>query len=137
MPSIGTCFRSYTQMRVQKKQTKLLPIKLKTVYTTVKYRARTKFFLCSISTQGKTCFQYRVPCWKYYTGKTLFSLQGWVCSVVQRSGQEISCHLSQDNLRVSHFVTFTISYPCFMKQIQVNCGTHHIWDFLAILLYYS
>ena len=34
MPSIGTCFRFYTQMRVQKK-TKLLPIKLKTVYTTV------------------------------------------------------------------------------------------------------
>ena len=34
MPSIGTCFRFYTQMRVEKK-TKLLPIKLKTVYTTV------------------------------------------------------------------------------------------------------
>ena len=34
MPSIGICFRFYTQMRVQKK-TKLLPIKLKTVYTTV------------------------------------------------------------------------------------------------------
>ena len=33
MPPIGTCFRFYTQMRVQKK--KLLPIKLKTVYTTV------------------------------------------------------------------------------------------------------
>ena len=31
---IGTCFRFYTQMRIQKK-TKLLPIKLKTVYTTV------------------------------------------------------------------------------------------------------
>ena len=36
MPSIGTCFRFYTQMRVEK-QTKLLPIKLKTVYTTVYY----------------------------------------------------------------------------------------------------
>ena len=34
MPSIGTCFGFYTQMRVQKKK-KLLPIKLKTVYTTV------------------------------------------------------------------------------------------------------
>ena len=34
MPSIGTCFRFYTQMRVQKKK-KLSPIKLKTVYTTV------------------------------------------------------------------------------------------------------
>ena len=34
MPFIGTCFRFYTQMRVQKKE-KLLPIKLKTVYTTV------------------------------------------------------------------------------------------------------
>ena len=34
MPSIGTCFRFYAQMRVEKK-TKLLPIKLKTVYTTV------------------------------------------------------------------------------------------------------
>ena len=34
MPSIGTCFRFYTQMRVEKKP-KLLPIKLKTVYTTV------------------------------------------------------------------------------------------------------
>ena len=33
-PCICTCFRFYTQMRVQKK-TKLLPIKLKTVYTTV------------------------------------------------------------------------------------------------------
>ena len=53
------------------------------------YRARTGFSLCSISTQGKTCFHYRVPRWwkqvfpceKNYTGKTLFSLQGWVCSV--------------------------------------------------------
>ena len=34
MPYIGTCFRFYKQMRVQKKP-KLLPIKLKTVYTTV------------------------------------------------------------------------------------------------------
>ena len=25
------------------------------------YRARIGFSLCSISTQGKTCFQYRVP----------------------------------------------------------------------------
>ena len=25
------------------------------------------------------------PCEKYYTGKTLFSLQGWVCSVLQPS----------------------------------------------------
>ena len=54
------------------------------------YRARTGFSLCSISTQGKSCFHCRVPswwkqvfpCWKYYTGKTLFSLQGWVCSMV-------------------------------------------------------
>ena len=38
MPPIGTCFRFYTQMRVQKK-TKLLPIKLKAVYTTVKVYA--------------------------------------------------------------------------------------------------
>jgi hypothetical protein len=34
MPPIGTCFRFYTQMRVEKKK-KLLPIKRKTVYTTV------------------------------------------------------------------------------------------------------
>jgi hypothetical protein len=33
MPPIGTCFRFYTKMRVEKK--KLLSIKLKTVYTTV------------------------------------------------------------------------------------------------------
>ena len=54
------------------------------------YRARTRFSLCSISTQGKTCFHCRVPSWwkqvfpceKYYTGKTLFSshtpaYRGW------------------------------------------------------------
>ena len=41
MPSIGTCFIFYTQMRVQKK-TKLLPIKLKTVYTTVQWRHKSK-----------------------------------------------------------------------------------------------
>ena len=35
MPSIGTCSRFSTRLRVQKK-TKLLPIKRKTVYTTVK-----------------------------------------------------------------------------------------------------
>ena len=34
MPYIGTCFRFYKQVKVQK-NTKLLPIKLKTVYTTV------------------------------------------------------------------------------------------------------
>ena len=54
------------------------------------YRARTGFSLCSFHTQGKTCFHFRVPRWwkqafpceKNYTGKTLFSIQGWVCSVM-------------------------------------------------------
>ena len=53
------------------------------------YRARTGFSLCTFPTQGKTCLHYRVPrwwkqvfpCWEKYTGKSLFSLQGWVCSV--------------------------------------------------------
>ena len=41
MTCVGTCFRFYTQMRVQKK-TKLLPIKLKTVYTTVLFNSQTR-----------------------------------------------------------------------------------------------
>ena len=53
------------------------------------YRARTGFSLCTFPTQGKPWFHYRVPRWwkqvfpceKKYTGKSLFSLQGWVCSV--------------------------------------------------------
>ena len=52
------------------------------------YRARTGISLCTFPTQGKTCFHYRVsrwlkqvfPCWEKYTGNSLFSLQGWVCS---------------------------------------------------------
>ena len=55
------------------------------------YRARTGFSLCTFPTQGKTCFHYRVPrwleqvfpCWEKYTGKPLFSLQGWVCSATK------------------------------------------------------
>ena len=63
-------------------------------YTAIPYRAstgpaRTGFSLCTFPTQGKTCFHYRVPrwwkqvfpWWKYYTGKTLFSLKGWVHAV--------------------------------------------------------
>jgi hypothetical protein len=42
---------------------------------------KTGFSLCTLSLQGKTCFHYRFfPVKKAYTGKTLFSLQGWVCS---------------------------------------------------------
>ena len=42
---------------------------------------KTGFSLCTLSLQGKTCFHDRFfPVKKAYTGKTLFSLQGWVCS---------------------------------------------------------
>ena len=66
------------------------------------YWARTGFSLCSISTQGKNCFYCRVPSWwkqvfprwKYYTGKTLFSLQGLVCSVVIGASHEASYETS-------------------------------------------
>ena len=45
-------------------------------------------YLCTFPPQEKTCFHYRVPrwwkqvfsCWEKYTGKSLFSLQGWACS---------------------------------------------------------
>ena len=46
---------------------------------------KTGFSLCMLSLQGKTCFHYKFfPVKKAYTGKTLFSLQGWVCSVVSK-----------------------------------------------------
>ena len=52
------------------------------------YRARTGISLWSFPTEGKTFFYYReplfslqgFPCEKNFTGKTLFSLQGRVCS---------------------------------------------------------
>ena len=44
---------------------------------------KTGFSLCTLSLQGKTCFHYRFfLVKKAYTGKTLFSLQGWVCSEI-------------------------------------------------------
>ena len=59
------------------------------IFTTILYRARTGFSLCSFPTQGKFCFHYKVPrLWiqvfsyeKNNTVETLFSLQWWVCSV--------------------------------------------------------
>ena len=54
------------------------------------YRARTGISLRNFPTQGKPTFHYRVPrwlkqvfpCWEKYTGNSLFSLQGWVCSAL-------------------------------------------------------
>ena len=47
---------------------------------------KTGFSLCTLSLQGKTCNENRFfPVKKAYTGKTLFSLQGWVCSAVNIS----------------------------------------------------
>ena len=43
---------------------------------------KTGFSLCTCSLQGKTCNENSFfPVKNTYTGKTLFSLQGWVCSV--------------------------------------------------------
>ena len=47
---------------------------------------KTGFSLCTFSHREKPVFITRFPgdgnrCWEKYTGKTLFSLQGWVCSV--------------------------------------------------------
>ena len=47
-----------------------VPYLMKRKYTAIPYRARTGFSLCSF------------PCEKNYTGKTLFSLHGWVCSII-------------------------------------------------------
>ena len=41
---------------------------------------KTGFSLCSFSFQKKTCNENRFFPVKNYTGKFLFSLQGWVCS---------------------------------------------------------
>ena len=69
------------------------------------YRASTgpeQGFPCVVFPRlGKTCFHCRVPswwkqvfpCWKYYTGKTLFSLQGWVCSEAMTQIVDIGRHL--------------------------------------------
>ena len=94
------------------------------------YRARTGFSLCSISTQGKTCFHCRVPswwkqvfpCWKYYTRKTLFSLQGWVCSAFRLMKSEGRAPLQQNTISLCTFPTqgktcFHYRVPRWWKQV--------------------
>ena len=57
-------------------------------------QGKNRVFPVYFSHTGKTCFHYRVPrwwqqvfpCWEKYTGKPLFSLQGWVCSVGKNKG---------------------------------------------------
>ena len=57
---------------------------------------KTGFSLCTLSLQGKTCFHYRFfPVKNTYTGKTLFSLQGWICSVV-----------------ATHYILYLIYFHC-------------------------
>ena len=65
MPPIGTCFRFYTQMRVEK-TTKLLPIKLKTVYTTVSIYQGNKLSDLNLSLVSEELF--------YFWPKSLSSL---------------------------------------------------------------
>ena len=86
------------------------------------YRARTGFSLCTFPTQGKTCFHYRVPRWwkqvfpceKKYTGKTLFSLQGRVCSASLSNLYitKIAFSVDTQQLRNWNYIFFSITEPC-------------------------
>ena len=79
------------------------------------YRARTGFSLCSIwknlfSLQGSQLMKTGFSCWKNYTGKTLFLLQGWVCSVLIVSFSNMSCIVNLSNccVLVCNFIVFRV-----------------------------
>jgi hypothetical protein len=80
---------------------------------------KTGFSLCTLSLQGKTCFHYRFfPVKKAYTGKTLFSLQGWVCSEIKKSTHP-ACLLGPGSLLDMYrkiFIIFQwISFECYSR----------------------
>ena len=63
------------------------------------------FSLCMCSLQGKTCNENRFfPVKNMYTGKTLFSLQGWVCSVGLKKANE------SDQAQTGFYVGFIFTF---------------------------
>jgi hypothetical protein len=86
------------------------------------------FSLCTCSLQGKTCNENRFfPVKNMYTGKTLFSLQGWVCSVGLKKANESD--QAQTGFYVGFIFTFwfTLSLPTGLKSVNLQYNMLGRW----------
>ena len=118
MPSIGTCFRFYTQMRVQKK-TKLLPIKLKTVYTTVYLQQKSRNFK-----NDSTPLCFHRPPFSSFPHSTMPIIDVWPLNsdrtVFYLPIRFIWGYVTKSILMNIHTVLFTfLSPPRFLLEIRV------------------